>query len=202
MAQPQPLAADNFLLPNATFIAEFIAFLLILVIIARYIVPPVQKAMRERQAIIKQQMEDADQAREKLAEAQSAYQKALSEARNEAAQIRENARAEAQRNVEEMRTQAQEEAARIVARGEEQLARQRGALVRELRAEIGTLAVELSEKIVGQRLADNSQVSATVDSFIAGLDAEAGESDRAANTSGSGSGGATAFTETSAGSST
>jgi F-type H+-transporting ATPase subunit b len=44
-------------------------------------------------------------------------------------------------------------------------------IVRELRAEIGTLAVELAEKIVDQRLADDAQVRATVDSFITALDA-------------------------------
>ncbi len=38
-------------------------------------------------------------------------------------------------------------------------------------AEIGTLAVELAEKILDQRLADDAQVRATVDSFIAALDA-------------------------------
>ena len=59
---------------------------------------------------------------------------------------------------------------RIVARGEEQLQTQRGQVVRELRQEIGSLAVELSEKIVGERLADDAQVSATVDSFIADLE--------------------------------
>ncbi len=173
MAQPHTvLAADNFLLPNATFIAEFFAFLLILFIVGRYIVPPAQKVMRERQAIIKQQMDDSDEARVKLAEAESAYQNALKEARLEAAQIRESARAEAQRTVEELRQQAHEEADRIIARGDEQLARQRSAIVRELRAEIGTLAVELSEKIVDQRLADDTQIRATVDAFISGLDAQ------------------------------
>ena len=114
--------------------------------------------MRERQAIIDQQMRTPRRLPSKLAEAESAYQKALTEARTEAAQIRENARAEAQRTIEELRAAAQEESARIVARGEEQLARQRAAIVRELRAEIGTLAVELSEKIVDQRLADDAQV--------------------------------------------
>ena len=172
MAQPQTVvAAGNFLVPNATFIVEFIAFLLILAIIGKYILPPVQKALRERQEIIRQQMEDADKAREKLAEAEDAYKNALTEARIEAAQIREGARAEAQRTIEELRVQAQEESARIIARGDEQLTRQRTAIVRELRAEIGTLAVELSEKIVDQRLADDAQVRATVDAFIAGLEA-------------------------------
>lgn len=172
MAAQHILAApNNFLIPNATFIAELAAFLIILAVITKYIVPPARKAMRERQAMIDQQGADADAARAKLAEAEDAYKNALTEARVEAAQIRENARAEAQRTVEELRVIAQEESARIIARGEEQLARQRTAIVRELRAEIGTLAVELSEKIVDQRLESDAQVRATVDSFIAGLEA-------------------------------
>jgi F-type H+-transporting ATPase subunit b len=166
------VAGGNFLVPDATFIAELVTFLLILAVIGRYILPYIQKAMRERQEMIRKQVEDSEEAKTKLAEAEKAYQNALSEARTEAAQIRENARAEAQRTVEELRTQAQEEQARIIARGEEQLASQRSAIVRELRAEIGTLAVELSEKIVSQRLADEAQVSATVDAFVAALEAQ------------------------------
>ena len=180
--------SKNFLIPDGTFIAELVAFVIILFVIGKYIVPPAQKALRERQAMIEQQAKDADAAREKLAEAESAYKNALTEARVEAAQIRENARAEAQRTIEELRTQAQEESARIIARGEEQLNRQRTAIVRDLRAEIGTLAVELSEKIVDQRLATDNDVRATVDSFIAGLQAQ----DRAAETANSSSGSATA----------
>jgi F-type H+-transporting ATPase subunit b len=164
------VAEGNFLIPNATFIAEFVAFLLILGILYKYVVPVVQKAMSERQEIIRQQMEDAKQTKANLADAQAEYQRALAEARTQASHIRENARAEAQAIVEELRAQAHEESARIVARGEEQLANQRGAIVRELRGEIGSLAVELSEKIVNQRLSDDAQVRATVDAFLAELE--------------------------------
>lgn len=171
MAQPHTvLASGNFLVPNATFIAELIAFVLILGIVAKYILPRLQGPLRERQELIRQQMQDADDAKTRLAEAEKKYQEALNEARTEAAQIRENARAEAQRTIEELHQKAQEDAARIVQRGEEQLASQRASIVRELRGEIGTLAVELSEKIVDQRLADDAQVSATVDAFLAGLE--------------------------------
>jgi F-type H+-transporting ATPase subunit b len=173
MAQPQQtVLASNFLVPNATFIAELIAFVIILYVLGRYILPPVQKAIRERQAVIEQQMQDAAEARKQLADAQASYQRALSEARTEAAKIREGARAEAQHVLDDLRSQADEERARIVARGEEQLARQRSAIVRELRAEIGTLAVELAEKIVDQQLADDARVSATVDAFLSGLAAQ------------------------------
>jgi F-type H+-transporting ATPase subunit b len=166
------VAAGNFLVPDATFIAELVAFLIILGVLGRYVLPPIQKAMRERQELIRKQVEDSEEAKIKLAQAERAYQNALNEARTEAAQIRENARAEAQRTVEELRSQAQEEQARIIARGDEQLANQRSAIVRELRAEIGTLAVELSEKIVSQRLSDEANVSTTVDAFLAGLESQ------------------------------
>lgn len=165
-------ASSNFLLPDWTFIAELIAFLIILGVLAKYVLPYVQKAMRDRQAMIAKQVEDSEAAKAKLAEAERSYENALHEARTEAAQIREGARAEAQRTVEDLRAQAQEEQNRIVARGEEMLASQRASIVRELRAEIGTLAVELSEKIVNQRLSDEAQVSATVDAFLAGLEAK------------------------------
>jgi F-type H+-transporting ATPase subunit b len=164
------VAGGNFLLPDWTFIAELVAFVLILLILGRYVYPFISKAMHERQEMIKKQVEDAEEAKTKLAEAEKSYQNALNEARTEAAQIRENARAEAQRTVEELRTQAVEEQQRIVQRGEEQLAMQRAAIVRDLRAEIGTLAVELAEKIVDQRLTDEPSVSATVDAFLAGLE--------------------------------
>jgi F-type H+-transporting ATPase subunit b len=171
MAAQHVVAGGNFLVPDWTFVAELVTFLIILGVLGRYVLPPIQKAIRERQEMIAKQVEDSEQAKTKLAEAEKAYQNALNEARTEAAQIRENARAEAQRTVEELRAQALEEQARIIARGEEQLASQRAAIVRELRAEIGTLAVELSEKIVSQQLADDADVSATVDAFIAGLEA-------------------------------
>lgn len=166
------VAANNFLLPNATFIAEFVAFLIILGIVARYILPRLQGPLRERQEMIARQVEDSEEAKRRLGEAERAYQNALNEARTEAAQIRENARAEAQRTIEDLRNQAQEESARIISRGEDQLQSQRASIVRELRAEIGTLAVELSEKIVEQRLAEENQVSATVDAFLAGLESQ------------------------------
>jgi F-type H+-transporting ATPase subunit b len=171
---PSPAAdsgGGNFLIPNATFFAELFAFLVIMFIIWKWVLPPLKKAMDERQGIITQQMEDADNTKVALADAQAEYQRALAEARTQASQIRETATAEAQRIADDMHAQAREESARIVARGEEQLANQRQATVRELRAEIGTLAVDLAGKIVGESLTDDQRARGTVDRFLSDLDA-------------------------------
>src|SRR5262249_26083152 len=141
------LADGNFLVPNATFLAEVVAFAIILWVLYRYVVPPAQKAMRERQELIRGQIEESRQARERLAKAEADYQRALFEARAEAAKIRDGARADADRLRDEMRVQAQEEADRIRARAVEQLATQRQQVVNELRAEIGRLAVTPAERI-------------------------------------------------------
>ncbi len=153
-----------------TFIAELVAFVLILAILGRYVLPRLRTGLADQQTVIDQQVRDAEEAKRRLAEAERAYQNAVHEARTESAQIRETARAEAQRTVEDLKAQAEDESARIVARGDEQLASQRAAVVRDLRAEIGTLAAELAEKIVEQRLAQEGQVSASVDAFLDGLE--------------------------------
>lgn len=161
----------NPLVPHLSeIILVLIIFGILYYLIWKFVVPRFEATFAERKDTIEGGIARAEAAQAEAAQALAEYQHQLADARGEAAQIRENARAEAQRIVEEMRAQAQEESARIVARGDEQLQTQRGQVVRELRQEIGSLAVELSEKIVGERLADDAQVSATVDSFIADLE--------------------------------
>lgn len=168
---------SNFLVPNATFIAEVIAFAIILFVLWRYVVPPVQKAMKERQDLVRGQIEESRQAREALEKAEADYQAALAEARAEAAKIRDSARADADRLRDQLRAQAEEEAERIRQRSEEQLATQRQQVVNELRAEIGRLATTLAGRVVGESLEDDARRQRTVDRFLAELEGMAGTSD-------------------------
>jgi F-type H+-transporting ATPase subunit b len=46
--------------------------------------------------------------------------------------------------------------------------------VRDLRAEVGTLAVDLAGRIVGESLADEARSRGTVDRFISELDTTTG----------------------------
>jgi F-type H+-transporting ATPase subunit b len=163
--EPNPL---GFNLPE--LILVLIIFGILFFLISKYVVPQFEKAFALRKDAIEGGIARAEEAQAEAARLLEQYNAQLAEARTEAAQIREGARAEAQRIIEDLRSQAQEESARIVARGEEQLAAQRGQVVRELRGEIGTLAVELSEKIIGQRLADDAAVRGTVDAFLADIE--------------------------------
>jgi F-type H+-transporting ATPase subunit b len=155
-----------FLIPNATFFVELVIFLIVLGVIWRYVVPPVKRAMGERQEMVRRQIQESQQASKRLAYAQARYSEALAEARVEAAKIRESARADAQEIKDEMRRQAEQEVERIRQRGEEQLANQREQVVRELRGELGKLAVTLAGRIVGESVADDARRAGTVDRFL------------------------------------
>ncbi|MGH3811078.1 MAG: F0F1 ATP synthase subunit B [Pseudonocardiaceae bacterium] len=161
-----PAGGNIFLIPNATFFVELVIFLIVLGVVWRYVVPPIKRAMNERQEMVRRQIEESEQARTRLTEAQTRYSEAIAEARIEAAKIRETARSDAQAIKDEMRQQAEQEVARIRERGAEQLANQREQVVRELRGELGTLAVTLAGRIVGESVADEARRAGTVDRFL------------------------------------
>lgn len=162
----------NPLLPHTSeIILVLVIFGLLFFLVRKFVVPQFERTFAARRDAIEGGIARAEQAQAEAAAALANYQAQLADARGEAGQIREQARAEAQRIVEDLRSQAQAESSRIIARGEEQLAAQRAQVVRELRGEIGTLAVELAEKIVDQTLADDARVQATVNEFLADLEA-------------------------------
>jgi ATP synthase F0 subunit b len=150
----------------AEWIGEFIAFVVVVLVAFRYVVPPVRKIMKSQQETVAKQVEDAKKATERLAAAEKKYSEVLAEARTEAAKIRDAARADGQRIVVEMRAQAEREIERIRQRGEEDLATQRQQVVRELRARIGRLSAESAGELVTAHLSSDAKRTATVDRFL------------------------------------
>ena len=65
-----------------------------------------------------------------------------------------------------MLAQAREESERVIAAGREALAAERTTIVRQLRAELGSLAVDLAGRIVGESLADEARRRGTVERFL------------------------------------
>jgi len=166
------LAAENFLVPNATIIVEFLAFLVILFLLARYVIPPINKALTDRQDSIRRQFEESEQAKAAAEAAEREFRAELADARHEAARIREDAREQGAAIIAEMREQAQAESSRIIAASHAQLDADRQRVLTEMRAEVGDLATTLAGLIVGETLDDDERQRRTVERFIAGLETE------------------------------
>lgn len=166
---PIPLAT-NFLVPNGTFFAELVAFGIILFLLARYVIPPINRAMTARQEAIRQEFTELQSAREDARKTEEAYRAQLSEARHEAAKIREEAREQGVAIIAELRQQAQQEAERIQTAARAQIAAERQQAVASLRGEVGSLATALASRIVGEALDDDERSRRVVDRFLEDLE--------------------------------
>ena len=159
--------------PLDELVLGIVAFLVVLWALNKFAFPGIRKALDERSAAIEGGIARAE-ARE--AEAQALleqYQAQLAEARTEAAQIRAQAQADKTVIIEEARREAGEAAAAVTARAEAAITAERASTVASLRREVGTLAVSLAGKVVGESLEDDARARATVDRFIADLEADA-----------------------------
>ena len=170
VAAEEEEGTSNFLVPNGTFFVELAAFLLLFYLLARYIIPPINRAMTARQEAIRNDFSDLEQAKQEANSAAAEFKAQIADARQEAARIREEAREQGATIIAEGREQAQTEAARIVEHAHAQIDADRKATLASLRAEVGTLATSLAERIVGESLEDDERSGRVVDRFLADLE--------------------------------
>jgi F-type H+-transporting ATPase subunit b len=162
--------APNFLLPNATFLVELGIFALLVFVLAKWVVPPINKIMTTRQELIKAQFEEAAKARAEAQASQEAHQAELAAARAEASRIREEAREQGAQIIAQHREQAQVEAERVTANAHAQIEVERAQTLAQLKSEVGAIATTLAGRIVGESLDDDERQKRTVDRFIAELE--------------------------------
>lgn len=161
---------SNFLVPNATFFVELAAFALLLYLLAKYVIPPINRAMTARQEAIRAQFAELDEAKSEAHAAEEEFKSQIADARHEAARIREEAREQGAQIIAELREQAQVEAARIVEHAHAQVEADRKAAMAQLRTEVGTLATTLAGRIVGESLDDDVRQNRVVDRFLSELE--------------------------------
>jgi F-type H+-transporting ATPase subunit b len=165
-------ANENPLIPaGGEIVIGFIAFGALVFILLKTAFPRAEQAYRDRREAIEGGLERAARAQEEAQQALDQYRAQLAEARQEAGHIREQANADAaaiRREMEQKVVAEREERLRAFA---EQLAQQRAQAVSQLRAEVGTIAMDLAERIVGHELSGDERQRELVDDFIAGLEA-------------------------------
>lgn len=147
-----------------------LAFGLVCWVLMKFVFPQMEKTFAARVDAIEGGIRRAEAAQAEANQLLEQYRAQLAEARTEAARIRDEARADAEGIRQDLLGKAREESDRIIAAGRDQLAAQRESIVRDLRSEVGSLAVDLASRIVGESLADEARQRGTVERFIAELD--------------------------------
>ncbi len=144
--------AGMFLLPNGTFLVELAVLLVILFLTTKYIVPPLNKAMEERQADIRNSLDAADAARADAAAADEERRAALDEARAQAREIVAAAQATSDQIRGEAQGRGQAEYDRIVANAEAEVALARQRAVDDAADQLGTIVMGVVERVIGREV--------------------------------------------------
>jgi F-type H+-transporting ATPase subunit b len=165
-------AESNFLVPNATFLAELFAFAVLVFILAKYVIPPVNQAMTDRQDKIRAQFEEAAQLKSEAESTESELKAQMADARAEASRIREEAREQGAQIIAQHREQAQVEADRITSNAQAQIEVERSQALSQLKGEVGSIATTLAGRIVGESLDDDDRQKRSVERFIAELESD------------------------------
>ncbi|PZG21065.1 F0F1 ATP synthase subunit B [Micromonospora craterilacus] len=147
-----------------------IAFALLCFVLLKFVMPRMEAMYQARVDAIEGGLKRAEAAQAEANQLLEQYRAQLAEVRTEAARIRDDARADAESIRTDILAKAREESDRIIAAGRESLAVERQTTVRELRAEVGGLAVDLASRIVGESLADEARRKGTVERFLTDLE--------------------------------
>ena len=140
---------SNFLIPNGTFIFVLLIFLIVLGVITKWVVPPVSKVLREREAMVQKTTEDNRRAAQLRAAADADTRDVMAKARREATNVREEARAEGRQIVEEARTRANAEVSTLLLQANEELTQQALALRTDLQSSVERLSANLASRVLG-----------------------------------------------------
>jgi F-type H+-transporting ATPase subunit b len=142
--------ASNFLVPNATFIVELIAFLLVMAVLAKYILPPLNKIVEERQAVIRQTLVDAETAKKRAEEAEAEYKRLIDQARSESRAMVEEANKAGENLRTERREQGEREYEQRLARAVADIDAAARKAAEDLRRDVSGLVITVVERVVGQ----------------------------------------------------
>ncbi|WP_166362200.1 F0F1 ATP synthase subunit B [Pseudomonas akapageensis] len=141
---------------NATLIGQSVAFFIFVLFCMKFVWPPVIAALQERQKKIAEGLDAASRAARDLELAHDKVSQQLREAKTQAAEIIEQAKKRGAQIVEEARDQARVEAERVKAQAQAEIEQELNGVKDALRAQLGSLAVNGAEKILGATIDQNA----------------------------------------------
>src|ERR1700722_17667082 len=163
---------SNFLIPNGTLIVEIVAFLIVLYVIGRRVLPVVNKQIEARQEQIRESLQAAEKAREEADETRAQRQGILDEARQQARELVSQANRTADQSRADGQLRGQQEYDRLVASADAEINLARQRALDELTSRIGTLVLSVARQVI-EREIDAQRHRGLIDEAVSALRAEA-----------------------------
>lgn len=146
---------------------NLVAFLVLVWLLKKFAWKPILKSLNEREAKIADSIATADRVKAEMAQLQSENENLLAQAREERAQLLKEAKETRDRMINEAKNKAKEEANRIVADAQLAINNQKMAAITEVKNQVGTLVVEVTEKVLRRQLASKQEHEEYINHLIA-----------------------------------
>ncbi len=157
---------------TSSFPAEIIAFVLMILILGRWVYPVVMRVAEARQRQISEQLAAAERSRQEAEARLRDAEASLQEARGRAAEILEGAGRSGDQLRAELRARAEEDAKRVTENALRDIEAERRKAIESVRGEVADLVVAATEKVVGETL-DDQRHRKLIDQAIAQVGREA-----------------------------
>ncbi len=135
-----------------TLIIQGVAFFAVVLVVMRFLWPPLMAAIEERQKKIAAGLAAGNQAQKDLEEAQAKAREIVREARDKAAQIVDQASKRAAEIVEEAKHTATAEAQRLLTQAQEEIVLEAARAREGLRKQVATLAVQGASQLLAREI--------------------------------------------------
>lgn len=145
---------------------QVVIFLLLLFLLGKFAWKPIMHSLRIREDSIQEALDSAVQAREEMKKLQADNEKLLDEARVERDKILKEAREVGNALKEEAKADATATADKIVNDARIAIRTEKDAAMAEVKAQVANLALQISEKLLREKLKDDKSQQALVEKYL------------------------------------
>lgn len=145
---------------------QLIVFLLLFFLLSKLAWKPIISSLKERELSIQTALETAEKARHEMSQLKADNERLLREARDERDRMLKEAREAANRLKDDAQHEAKRSADRIIEEARHAINIEKQAALRDVKAQVAMFSLEIAEKLLRQKLADDKAQKQLVENYL------------------------------------
>lgn len=143
-----------------------VIFLIFFFLMYKFAFGPITDALEKREGNIQDALDSARKARAEMEQMNSDNERLAAEAREERAQMLKEAKELRDKLVNDAKEEAKAEANKIVATAKQQIEAEKQSAMTELKNQVGSMAIEIAEKVIRKNLSGDADQTALVNNLV------------------------------------
>ncbi len=148
------------------FFWQIVLFVVLLLLLRKYAWNPILTALNDREEGIKNALDEADKARQEMAELKSSNETILKEARAERENLLKEARTMKNNMITEAKDDAKIQADKIIEQAKAAIETEKKSAIADLKNQVAELSVDIAEKVLKDELSNKDKQIKLIDKML------------------------------------